>query len=128
MRAGRRPFPVALAVAIAGVLGLPAAAADGHYVRYPDRVTIARSPDLHGSVISRRAGCEKRRTIRIYRVDPGPDGLLATTRSSSTGRWQYLSPSLTGDFYARIAVRVVRSAGHRHVCGSASARPVRVQP
>jgi hypothetical protein len=128
MRASRRPFLLALAVTLIGVLGLSAAVADGHYVRYRDRVTIGRAPDLHGSVISSRAGCEKRRLVRIYRVDPGPDGLLASTRTSSTGRWQYLSPSLNGDFYARIGVRVVRYRGHRHVCGSSTARPVRVGP
>jgi len=67
--------------------------------------------------------------VRDYaRLRRKADAIARRSGLSPDGRWRYLSPSLTGDFYARIAVRVVRSAGHRHVCGSAASRPVRVQP
>ena len=28
-----------------------------------------------GKVVSRKAACERGRTVEVYRVDPGPDGL-----------------------------------------------------
>jgi hypothetical protein len=117
---------VLLAVALACVLA--PATAGGHSARFADRVTITRNPDLHGRVMSRRAGCVKGRTVRIYRVQSGPDGLLDTTRAGGDGRWRYLSPSLTGDFYATIRRRTVTSARHRHVCLGDRSSPVRVQP
>jgi len=36
--------------------------------------------------------------------------------------WKHRHPTVP------LEVAVVRSAGHRHVCGSAASRPVRVQP
>ncbi len=117
-----------LGVAIAGVSALAYGTAAAHSARFNDKVTINTDPDFHGRVVSRWAGCKRGRTVRIYRAETGPDGLFTSTRTGNDGRWQFLSPSLTGDFYARIGARVARSAGHRHVCRGARSRSVHVQP
>lgn len=128
MRDRTSAFVAVLAVGVVTVLTLSPGTAGAHSVRYASRVTIGTNPVFHGSVISRSAGCERSRAVRIYRVDPGTDGLLTTTRAGSDGRWRFLSPSLNGDFYATIGARVFRSAGHRHVCNRARSTSVRAQP
>ncbi len=125
---GARALPAVVVAAIVGVLALAPATAGAHSARYAGRVTISPDPDFHGRVVSRSAACKRRRTVRVYRVEPGRDGLFVSVRSGSDGRWQYLSPTLTGSFYALMPRRVIRSARHRHVCNGDRSGPVAVMP
>jgi hypothetical protein len=129
--AGTRSGLLAVAIAVAatgGVFALTAPTADAHRARYTGKVTIERNPDLHGRVSSNRAGCTKRRMVEILHrgLNGAPGGRLTTVRTGTTGRWQYLSPSLNGDFYAVIKPKTVRSARHRHICAGARSASVRL--
>lgn len=55
-------------------------------VEVASRVTLAQSAPFHGGVLSRKAACKRNRTVEVYRVDPGPDGLYDRTTSNAQGR------------------------------------------
>lgn len=116
-----------LGVAIVGVLMFACGLAGAHNVRFDDKVTIRTNPDFHGRVFSRKARCEKQRTVQIYREESGPDGLFASTKTDADGRWERLVSQLTGDFYARITRRDIGSPGHDHVCKGDRSPSVNVQ-
>ena len=48
-------------------------------VEVGSRVTIAQDYAFHGQVFSKRDICERNRTIAVYLVTPGADGLYDTT-------------------------------------------------
>ncbi len=114
---------VATVTAVLAVHGV----AGAHNVRFDDRVTIRTNPDFHGRVISQRAGCERQRTVKIYREEGGPDGLFASTKTDADGRWERLVSQLTGDFYARIRRKDIGSPGHDHICKGDRSPSVHVQ-
>jgi hypothetical protein len=74
-------FVFALLVA---ALASSAVAATG-LVKIDSRVTLAQSDPFHGKVLSRRAACEWDRTVEVYKVIAGPDGLFDSTKSNARG-------------------------------------------
>jgi len=64
-------FFVALLIA---ALACSAALAAGR-VEVGSRVTLAQSDPFHGKVLSGRDACERNRTVAVYLVRPGADGL-----------------------------------------------------
>jgi hypothetical protein len=53
-------------------------------------VTLEQDYAFHGKVFSRRDACERNRTVAVYQVRPGADGLYDATRSNAEGRWEVL--------------------------------------
>jgi hypothetical protein len=84
------PTKTRIALALAGaalsavVWTSGAAAADR--VEVDSRVTLAQADPFHGKVVSRRAACERGRTVAVYRVEQGPDGLYGSTASDAQGK------------------------------------------
>lgn len=71
------------------------------------RVTLAQSSPFHGKVLSKKAACERNRTVKVYRVDPGPDGLYGTTTSNADGEWSIPAGIPHGTFYAVVKQRPI---------------------
>jgi len=80
------------------------------------RVTLASSAPFHGDVLSQRDACESNRTVAVYLVRPGADGLFDTTRSNALGEWSISAGMPRGDFYAVARVRSIDKGTTTLVC------------
>ncbi len=109
-----------IAIALVGA-GLSAAAwasgaAAAERVEVASRVTLAQADPFHGKVLSRKAACERGRTVEVYRVDPGPDGLYDRTLSDAQGAWSIPAGMPNGKFYAVAKQRSIDAPGKTLVC------------
>ena len=96
-------FFVALLIA---ALACSAALAVGR-VEVGSRVALAQSDPFHGKVLSGRDACERNRTVAVYLVRPGADGLYDTTSSNAFGEWSIPAGTPSVDFYAVAKVRPI---------------------
>ena len=99
-----------------------AAAADR--IEVASRVTLAQADPFYGKVVSRKAACERGRTVAVYRVDPGPDGLYDRTTSDAQGRWTIPAGMPNGKFYAVAKQRSIDAPGRTFVCKRATSPKV----
>ena len=76
---------ITLIVAALSVAAWTSSAAAADRVEVASRVTLAQTVPFHGKVLSKKAACERNRTVEVYRVDPGPDGLYDRTTSDAQG-------------------------------------------
>jgi hypothetical protein len=76
-------------------------------VEVGSRVTLEQDYAFHGKVFSKRAACERNRTVAVYLVKPGADGLYDTTKSNAEGEWEVLAGAPNGDFYAVARARSI---------------------
>ena len=70
-------------------------------------VTLEQDYAFHGKVLSNRDACERNRTVAVYLVRPGADGLYDTTKSNAEGEWEILAGAPNGDFYAVARARSI---------------------
>lgn len=82
-------------------------------------VTLAQSVPFHGKVLSKNAACERKRTVKVYRVDPGPDGLYDITTSDAQGKWSIPAGTPHGTFYAVAKPRSIDTTHTTFVCKKA---------
>jgi hypothetical protein len=80
------------------------------------RVTLEQDYAFHGKVFSNRDACERNRTVAVYLVRPGADGLYDTTKSNAEGEWEILAGAPNGDFYAVARVRSIEKGTTTLVC------------
>jgi len=117
------PTKTRIAVALVGAALSAAAWASGaaaaERIEVASRVTLAQADPFHGKVLSRKAACEKGRTVEVYRVDPGPDGLYDRTTSDAQGAWSIAAGMPNGKFYAVAKQRKI-DAGKTFVCKKAT--------
>ena len=99
-----------------------AAAADR--VEVDSRVTLAQADPFHGKVISRKGECERGRTVEVYRVDPGSDGLYDRTTSGAQGEWSIPAGMPNGKFYAVAKQRLIDAPGKTLVCKRSTSQKV----
>ena len=86
-----------IAVSIFVALLLPASAS----AATASKVVISfKLPAFNGTVQS-SAACKKDRTVKLYRVKPGPDKLLGTDKTDSKGKWLIPSKLKSGNYYAK---------------------------
>jgi hypothetical protein len=85
-------------------------------VEVGSRVTIEQDYAFHGKVLSQRDACERNRTVAVYLVRPGADGLYDTTRSNAAGEWEILAGAPNGDFYAVARARSIDKGTTTLVC------------
>ena len=85
-------------------------------VEVGSRVTLEQDYAFHGKVFSKRAACERNRTVAVYLVKPGADGLYDTTKSNAEGEWEILAGAPNGDFYAVARVRSIDKGTTTLVC------------
>jgi hypothetical protein len=85
-------------------------------VEVGSRVTLEQDYAFHGKVLSKRAACERNRTVAVYLVKPGADGLYDTTKSNAEGEWEILAGAPNGDFYAVARVRSIDKGTTTLVC------------
>ena len=114
------PTKTRIAIALVGAALSAAAWTSGagaaERVEVASRVTLAQADPFHGKVISRRATCERGRTVEVYRVDPGPDGLYDRTTSDAQGAWSIPAGMPSGKFYAVAKQRTIDAPGKTLVC------------
>ncbi len=91
-------FVVALAVALL----LPAISAAGASNSTTIVVSL-KTPAFHGTLKSAKSACATNRTVKLYRVTPGPDKLLGTDTSDAKTKWSIpLGKKLiAGSYYAK---------------------------
>jgi len=114
------PTKTRIAIALVGaalsVAAWTSGAAAAERVEVASRVTLAQADPFHGKVVSRKATCERGRTVEVYRVDPGPDGLYDRTTSDAQGGWSIPAGMPNGKFYAVAKQRSIDAPGRTLVC------------
>jgi hypothetical protein len=85
-------------------------------VEVGSRVTLEQDYAFHGKVVSQRDACERNRTVAVYQVRPGADGLYDTTKSNAEGEWEILAGAPNGDFYAVARARSIDKGTTTLVC------------
>jgi hypothetical protein len=80
------------------------------------RVTLEQDYAFHGKVLSNRDACERNRTVAVYLVRPGADGLYDTTKSNAEGEWEILAGAPNGEFYAVAKARSIDKGTTTLVC------------
>ena len=105
---------ITLVAAALSVAAWSSSAAAANRVEVASRVTLAQADPFHGKVISKKAACERNRTVAVYRVDPGSDGLFGSTTSDAQGRWSVPAGLPNGKFYA--IARQLDAPGKTLVC------------
>ena len=117
-----------VAVALVGAALAAAAWASGaaaaDRVEVGSRVTLAQADPFHGKVVSKKAACERGRTVEVYRVDPGPDGLYESTTTDARGKWSIPAGMPNGKFYAVAKQRSIDAPGKTLVCRRATSPKV----
>ena len=96
-------------------LASSAALATGR-VEVGSRVTLEQDYAFHGKVFSKRDACERNRTVAVYLVRPGADGLYDTTKSNAESEWEILAGAPNGDFYAVARARSIDKGTTTLVC------------
>jgi hypothetical protein len=118
------PTKARIAIALVGAAlsaaTLTSGAAAAERVEVASRVTLAQADPFHGKVLSRKAACERGRTVEVYRVDPGPDGLYDRTTSGAQGEWSIPAGMPNGKFYAVAKQRSIDAPGKTLVCKRAT--------
>jgi hypothetical protein len=76
---------ITLIVAALSVAAWTSSAAAADRVEVASRVTLAQTVPFHGKVLSKKAACERNRTVEVYRVDPGPRAGGPSRRVRPTG-------------------------------------------
>ena len=117
-----------IAVVVVGAALSAAAWASGaaaaERVEVASRVTLAQADPFHGKVLARKAACERGRTVEVYRVDPGPDGLYDRTLTDAQGAWSIPAGMPNGKFYAVAKQRSIDALGKTLVCSRATSPKV----
>ena len=123
----RRPAVLAI-VAMLLVVAWTSSATATQRLLITSRVTLSQSDPFHGKVLSKRAACERNRTVKVYEVKPGPDGLYDATKSNAQGEWSIAAGVPNGTFYAVAERRVIDTAGATLVCKRAVSPEVAFSP
>ncbi|CAA9402692.1 MAG: hypothetical protein AVDCRST_MAG22-1202 [uncultured Rubrobacteraceae bacterium] len=119
MTSRRTPIVMALVVAALLAAAWATSAAAANRVEVASRVTFSQSAPFHGRVLSLKAACERNRTVAVFRVDPGSDGLYGGTKSGAGGGWSIPAGMPNGKFYAVVKQRSIDTAGKTFVCKKA---------
>jgi hypothetical protein len=125
----RRGF---LLLAVFTALALAAVAAAHVFFATPS-LTIAKVPRgataagarivVYGQIVSGRGFCRSGRIVRLFRVRPGPDRLLARDVTDREGEYLFVRrPGRDQTVYTRIRHRLATSYGHSHECARARSR------
>jgi hypothetical protein len=73
-----------------------------------------------GKVRSERKACEDRRTVSVWKHNPGAIDVPVPgrARTNRSGIWVVSVPlgAYPGAYYASVQKRVSKSSGHKHVC------------
>ncbi len=122
---------------VIGVVGASAGMAAAHSTATSSQHTVGFSTDVAGDVFtgqvsSAKAACERGRSIVIYRVlgdSSVPDEKVATATTNESSVWtQGVGHASAGEYYAVAARKVIRSAGHKHVCKAARSETITASP
>jgi hypothetical protein len=137
-RAERRlPVKRLLLAGVAAVgLGVAGTAA-GHPFTASPSLTISKVPAgatspgerivVFGKIRTGRAFCKNDRRVRLFRVRPGADRLIATDRSDAEGEYGFaLRPRRDQRVYTRIGRLERHTYAHDHVCRAARSHNLRI--
>jgi hypothetical protein len=78
---------------------------------------------IYGRIRSAYGFCRANRVVRLFRVRPGPDALLALDLTDREGEYLFIRrPRRDQTVYTRIRARSFTSYGHSHNCAAARSR------
>src|SRR5688572_24546018 len=81
-----------------------------------------------GVVSSKKAKCERGRSITLFRVvggDSAPDATVSTATTDSDGTWsKTVANAPDGSYYAKAAKKKKKKKGHKHICKAATSNTV----
>ena len=101
----------------------------GTAVTVPSTVTISYNPTtdfFRGAVKATRSGCEQKRSVNLFKVEPGADIRRGGDMTGAGGRYGVSVPGANGRFYVRVARKVVSGYNHKFVCESARSAAITV--
>jgi hypothetical protein len=99
---------------LGATLAVPAASNGRTSAAFDSKVTLKTDNPFHGRVISDKAACRKGRTVQVFNVQPGADGMFGATETDAQGKWS-MPASPNGDFYAKVT-RKVGPVGTSYSC------------
>ena len=120
------PIVAALSLALAAIAG-------AHVFSAAPSLSIGKVPAgatspgariiVFGKVHSGRTFCREDRVVRLFRVRPGADRLLATDLTDREGEYSFQRrPGGDQRVYTRVGSRMETSYGHSHQCAADRSR------
>lgn len=116
MTSTKTQIVITLVPAALSVTAWTSSAAAADRVAVASRATLSQADPFHGKVLSKKAACERNRTVEVYRVDPGSDGLFGSTTSNAQGMWEIPAGMPNGKFYAIAKQRSIDAPAKTLVC------------
>jgi hypothetical protein len=116
-----------LSIAVLAGAVFPASAAadtvDTHVTIGYGNIAKVFTHEFSGKVQSPEDACKKDRKVRLYKLQPGPDDLVAKTDSKDNGRWAIGNDIAEGRHY----VKVTKALGDgSDVCTRARSKNLKV--
>ena len=100
--------------AVGATLAVPTVSSGRTTAVFDSKVTLKADNPFHGRVFSDKAACRKGRTVQVFNVQPGTDGMFGATETDAQGMWS-MPASPNGDFYAKVT-RKVGPVGTSYSC------------
>lgn len=122
---GLRRGVLVIAVLVGAAFPAPAGAAtiDTHVTIDYGNIAKVFVREFSGKVQSPEDACKKDRKVRLYKLQPGPDDLVAKTDSKDNGRWAIGNDIAEGRHY----VKVTKALGDgSDVCTRARSKNLKV--
>ncbi len=106
----KRKLALVAASALAASALAPAVASAANFGSQVS-IGFTRSPSdrFRGKVTSSKASCYRNRKVAVYRRLNGPDHLMGTRTTDTTGAWRLLTSTPTGDYYAKARAKTITS-------------------
>jgi hypothetical protein len=93
----------------------------GHSGKINSNVTLkAGYGFFRGKVGSPMTACRANRTVRLFKYVDGPDPVLKSTTTNSTGEWAIFRAYQEGNFYVKVPARTIKRTSHTHTCKATS--------
>ncbi len=85
--------------------------------------------EIRGVVESNYIGCRAHRNVKIYNRADGTVTWQGSVLSDEGGAFSIeLRGEPEGEYFARVAKRIIEEGAHRHTCTPATSQPVTVDP
>jgi len=92
---------------------------------FKTKVTIARSPDFHGKVKSKKKACIKKRkvTLQVKTTYQTTFHTIGSTKSKNNGKWKRSANAISGASYR---VKVKKKTKSNFVCRKATSPQIHI--
>jgi hypothetical protein len=96
---------VLLAVLSGGLVAILLFAGPASARSYSTKVIVKSPPEFYGELKSPKSYCRYGRPVRLYIEQPGPDELIYTDTTDSSGEWSMPigTPPTPGSYYVQVS-------------------------